>query len=473
MQTLTSGKFLGLRLTLRWKLLMGGLAAFTAWCAMSGHGQSLAPTPPMGWNSYDAYGLSITEQEFKANVTVLAGLKQYGWEYAVIDAGWYMQNPAGANLQQRKYVSDKNGLLMPVVERFPSAADGEGLKPLADWVHAHGLKFGIHIMRGIPKDVVLANVPIADSSFHAAEAADVDEGCGWDDGNYGIRDNAAGQAYYDSMFKLFARWDIDLIKADCISARPFRPTEIRQIAEAIKNSGRPMVLSLSPGPSALENAAYLAQYSQTWRASDDHWDLWSRAQNTPGSEFPFGLSEAFDRTEEWIRYARPGAWPDYDMMPLGWLTPRPGMGEPRESRLTPDEQRTEFTLWAFARSPLILGANLTKLDDSMRSLMSNSMLIAVDQRGLDNHPVRNLPAGFEHVRVWSATVKASAQSTEYFAFFNLDDKPVTLHFSWGQFGRLGKNDAFTLSDGEAMAPTAPVDITLPVHGSAVYGLQTE
>ena len=115
------------------------------------HAQNPAPTPPMGWNSWDAYGLTIDEADYKANVAVLAGLRQYGWEYAVIDEGWYMENPLGGNLAERKYLWDGNGILIPVASRFPSAAGGAGFKPLADWVHAQGLKFGIHIGRGIPR----------------------------------------------------------------------------------------------------------------------------------------------------------------------------------------------------------------------------------------------------------------------------------------------------------------------------------
>jgi len=178
-----------------------------------------------------------------------------------------------------------------------------------------------------------------------------------------------------------------------------------------------MVLSLSPGPTAIENAAFLSDYGQTWRISDDHWDLWSAPQKLNEAEFPFSLSEAFDRVEKWIDFARPGAWPDEDMMPLGSLTPRPDWGAPRESRLTRDEQRTEFTLWSFARSPLILGANLTRLDDFTRSLMTTKDLIAVNQHGVGNHPVKNLPAGFEHVRVWEATVNESATPAQFLAFF--------------------------------------------------------
>ena len=191
----------------------------------------------MGWNSWDAYGLTINEADFKANATVLAGVKQFGWQYVVIDEGWYLENPLGANLEQRKYLLDANGILIPVASRFPSAAGGAGFKPLADWVHAQGLKFGIHILRGIPRQAVKENLPIAGSKFHATDAADTTATCPWDDGNYGVADNAAGQAYYDSMLKLYAGWGLDYIKVDCISDHPYRPTEIRQIAEAIRKTG--------------------------------------------------------------------------------------------------------------------------------------------------------------------------------------------------------------------------------------------
>ncbi len=130
---------------------------------------------------------------------------------------------------------------------------------------------GIHICwRGIPKQVVEQNLPIAGSSFHAADAADRDATCPWNDSNFGVADNAAGQAYYDSMMKRYAQWGLDFIKVDCISDHPYRPTEIRQVAEAIRKTGKPMVLSLSPGPTRLEDADYVAKYAQMWRITDDH-----------------------------------------------------------------------------------------------------------------------------------------------------------------------------------------------------------
>jgi alpha-galactosidase len=145
--------------------------------ATPSHPQTLAPTPPMGWNSWDAYGLTINEADYKANATVLAQMQRYGWKYAVIDEGWYMANPAGKTLEDKQYLWSTNGLLIPVQSRFPSSANDAGFKPLADWVHAQGLKFGIHIVRGIPRQVVKENLPIADSSFHAEDAADTTSPC--------------------------------------------------------------------------------------------------------------------------------------------------------------------------------------------------------------------------------------------------------------------------------------------------------
>jgi hypothetical protein len=241
-------------------LLFGAVAANAA---------IIAPTPPMGWNSWDAYGFTITEAQFKANASLLARIRPYGWTYAVIDEGWYMANPLGADVKERAYLLDAYGRLDPVVDRFPSAADGHGLKALAAWTHARGLKFGIHIVRGIPKAAVEANLPIAGSRFHAADAADRAATCPWDEGNYGIADNAAGQAYYDSLARQYADWGVDFLKVDCISDHPYRPTEIRQIAQAIRKVGRPIVLSLSPGPSAIANAVDMARSAQMWRIMDD------------------------------------------------------------------------------------------------------------------------------------------------------------------------------------------------------------
>jgi hypothetical protein len=448
--------------------LLGCTAAAAAVCA---HAGNLAATPPMGWNSWDSYGFTINEADYRANAKVLSSLKRHGWEYAVIDMGWYMAKPDGKDRPAREFQIDSNGRLIPTLVRFPSADGGAGFKPLADWVHSRGLKFGIHIMRGIPRGAVEANTPIAGSSFHATDAADTSDSCGWDDGNWGIRDNAAGQAYYDSVIRLYAEWGVDFLKVDCIADHPYKPTEIRQIARAIKKSGRPIALSLSPGPTQLQHADEVARYAQMWRISNDIWDGWRFPSDTAADAYPSGVAGQFDRLAEWSPHARRGSWPDADMLPFGSLAPKPGLGEPRMSRLTADEERTQFSLWAIARSPLMLGTNLAQLDPFTRSLVTNSKIIAVNQTAWESHPLAELPPGFEHVRVWTARAGSPRKPMRYIAFFNVKDEPTQLSATWKQLGIEGTHSALELWSGTKLPANGRINVTLAAHGSAVYRIQ--
>lgn len=425
--------------------------------------------PPMGWSEWDAYGLTVTEADFKANAAVLATLKQYGWQYALIDAGWYLRNPASAEIETRGYVLDDAGRLTPAANRFPSATAGAGFKPLADWLHARGLKLGIHVMPGVPRQAVETNLPIADSGFHAADAADTQQTCSWDKEFFVTRDNAAGQAYDDSVFKLYAQWGVDYIKLGCVSDHPAHPSEIRQIAQAIAKSGRPMLLSLSPGPPAPEVLELAVQSAQAFRFSEEHWDFWTP---TPGQTgHMVGLREDFDLFAKWAPQAKPGHWIDGDVLPSGWLGPHPAWGDARETRLTQDERRSEFALWAFARSPIFMGANLTRLDSFTRHLMTRREIIAINQTALESHPVSELPAVFENVRAWEAKIDKGAHPLTYFAFFNLDDKPVTLHVPWAQLGVDGTHGARSVWNARHLAPSRSIDIALPAHGCEVYQVE--
>jgi alpha-galactosidase len=435
--------------------------------------REVAPTPPMGWNSWDSFGLTIDEDDFKANALQLAKLRAFGWTYAVIDEGWYMGNPFGDKLQSRQYFLDAHGLLIPAPARYPSSADHQGFKPLADWLHSRGLKFGLHIVRGIPKQAVENNLPIA-GSFHAVDAADTADTCGWDDGNYGVRDNPAGQAYYDSMLSLYAGWGLDFLKVDCIADHPYKASEIRQIAAAIRKTGRPIVLSLSPGPTQPAHAAEIRKYGQMWRISNDIWDRWRFGHEPPKEDdFPMGVRDIFDRLRPWIGQARDGHWPDADMLPFGMLAPHPGLGEPRHTHLTLDEERTQLTLLAMARSPLILGANLTKLDAQTRALITNRDVISVNQTARDNHPVENLPAGLENVRVWVAAGMGRQQSQRFVAVFNLDDAAASLEVPWGQLGLdSGSFAARDLWEGHHLGASDRLKIVLPAHGCVLYAVRS-
>jgi len=197
------------------------------------------------------------------------------------------------------------------------------------------------------------------------------------------------------------------------------------------------------------------------------WDGWSFTHQKPNDDFPNGVVNAFDNLAQWASYAKPGNWPDADMLPFGSLTPHPGWGEPRESRLTNDEERTLFTLWAIARSPLILGGNLTKLPDHTRALITNKEVIAVNQTAWESVPVGDLPKGFENARVWTALAGPRKKPIRYVAVFNLDDEPLGLKASWKQLGSAGRSARELWTDKRANR----LDITLPPHASAIYRIE--
>ena len=424
--------------------------------------QELAPTPPMGWNSWDSYGLTITESEFKTNADWMAKhLKSFGWQYAVVDEGWYLQNPASAGKPAWQFTLDTDGRFTPALNRFPSAASGAGFKPLADYVHSLGLKFGIHLIRGIPREAVAKNLPIAGSSYHAADAADTSDTCEWNPDNYGVKANPAGQAYYDSLAKLYASWQLDFIKVDCISSRPYKATEIHMLSAALKKAGRPIVLSLSPGPTSLAVADDVRQNAQMWRISDDLWDYWSPSAAEAWTQTLFGQ---FATAATWAPYIGPGHWPDADMLPIGYLGPRPGLGYPRQSHFSPYEQRTLLTFWSIMRSPLMIGGDLPHNDAWTTSLLTNAEVIAVNQHSTGNRPLITANSTV----IWTANPQN--ENGHYLAIFNRGDQEENVALDWNEVGlTLGK--AYVRRDlweHKDLGPATSLKLTLRPHACALY-----
>jgi hypothetical protein len=195
-----------------------------------------APVPPLGWNSWDCYGPTVTETEVKANADYMAkNLKKFGWNYIVVDIRWYVENDksGGYNEADPIFTMDQYGRFIPAVNRFPSAADGNGFRPLADYVHSKGLKFGIHLMRGVPVIAVNKKVPVMGSSATAADIYSPDGQCMWLKDMYTIvSDKPGAQEYYNSIFSLYASWGVDFVKVDDLSGRT---SEIEMIRKAIDN----------------------------------------------------------------------------------------------------------------------------------------------------------------------------------------------------------------------------------------------
>ena len=421
---------------------------------------ALASTPPLGWNSYDCYGMLATEQDIKANAEYLAAhLKSFGWSYVVLDYLWYAEGLTADNVREKDPVQniDAHGRLIPSPALHPSSTNGRGLKPLADHVHGLGLKFGLHIMRGIPIQAVARNTPVLGASVRAKDIAVPSDGCSWYAGLVGVdTTRKGGQEYYDSILKLYAEWGVDYIKADDMCF-PYHAREIEAVSLAIRRCGRPMVLSLSPGPAPLEQAAHLSKFAHLWRISADFWDEWPK------------VLAQFDLCRAWAPHVAPGHWPDADMLPLGRLSIRTDLKGflPRASRLTRDEQRTVMTLWAVFRSPLMMGGNLPDCDDFTLSLLTNPEVLAVDQAGRGG---RELFSRDGHV----AWVSGAPDPDElYVALFNTTDNgPLKVEVTAGELGRKGHlrvRDLWARRDlGDFLDRFAA---SLPAHGSGLYRIR--
>jgi len=378
-----------------------------------------ALTPPMGWNSYDSFGASVNESEFlaaaQAQKTLLA---PYGWNTAVIDYLWY----------DNEQTIDANGRWMPSATKWPSSAGGKGLKPIADKIHAMGLSFGIHIMRGIPRKAFTANSPIANSTSKAQDAGNNSDTCPWDSHNYGVRgDTAAGQAWYDSIFAQYATWDLDFVKVDdMVSGTNYHQSEVNAIRAAIDKTGRSIVLSLSPGPMQTRDTANLNMNANMWRTVNDFWD-------TSGLS---NLNDVFTAARNWqMQTLVPGHWPDCDMLPLGYIGPRPPVGGgARMSALSHAEQVQVMTLWGIMPSPLMLGGNPSKLsgDTWTIALLTNPEVLAINQDVSGSHAKQISMTN--SAQVWSRALSGGRVAV---ALINRSATDATLSATFAQLGVTG------------------------------------
>ncbi|GAA5483099.1 NPCBM/NEW2 domain-containing protein [Haloferula sargassicola] len=400
-------------MTLKAKLvpLLGALnALMPSVVAAEPEFHSWAEKPPLGWNSWDIFGTTVTEKQIREQADAMAkDLLPAGYDILTVDIQWYEPNAKGHVYQPgAKLAMDEYGRLLPAGNRFPSAGDGRGFKPLADYVHSKGLRFGIHIMRGIPRQAVELNTPVKGTTKKAQDIALTSSTCPWNPDMYGVdATQKAGQAYYDSLFEMYASWGLDFIKVDDIS-RPYddvQKAEIEAIRKAIDKTGRPIVLSLSPGATPIERGPHVMEHANQWRITDDFWDRW-------------GLLEAmFERTDAWTPYRGPGHWPDADMLPIGVID----FGRP--THFTRDEHYTLMSLWSIARSPLIFGGDMTKLDDFTKEMLTNREMLEVNQNSTNNRQVSRE----NNLVVWTADVPGSGD--KYVALFNAQSKGDQIDFS--------------------------------------------
>ncbi|MCH5266540.1 MAG: glycoside hydrolase family 27 protein [Lachnospiraceae bacterium] len=414
--------------------------------------------PPMGWNSYDYYDTTVNEAQVIANADYMAEhLREYGWEYIVVDIAWYSWE-AGTQREKFQYVPfaqvemDEYSRLLPCPKRFPSSAGGKGFAPLADYIHRKGLKFGIHIMRGIPREAAHQHTAILGSEHTANEVANPYSICPWNPDMYGVAPGVPGaQEYYDSLMQLYAQWGVDFIKCDdiCRMDAESARAETVMLHRAIEKCGRDIVLSLSPGPAIVEEADFYFENADMWRITDDFWDNWE------------SLRDMFDRCRSWQGKVRDGGYPDCDMLPLGQIGK--GFGEERRTGLTREEQRTMMTLWCLFRSPLMLGAELTKLDEWTVSLLTNPEVLHLLEVSKNAREIYR----DSDIIVWRA--ESRDLRGEYLAMFNISEFANALCPK--PFIRLSGGNVQDLWEGCSVRESATLDI--PAHGCILLKIWNE
>lgn len=412
---------------------------------------------PMGWNSWDCYGAAVTEDIVRKNAEFMAeNLKQYGWEYMVVDIEWY--EPKADTNEYHPFTElclDEYSRAIPAVNRFPSAKDGAGFKPLADYIHSLGLKFGIHIMRGIPRQAVHQNLKIMGTDKTAREIAKTDSICVWNTDMYGVNpDKEGAKEYYESIFKLYAEWGVDFVKCDDICRElPHEETELIMLSDALKNCGRDMILSLSPGPALLEKSELYKQVSNMWRITDDFWDDWKL------------LYAMFERAEKWSIHAGNDHWPDADMLPIGPI--RQCYDPKNVTAFTENEQITMMTLWSIMRSPLIIGGEMTKFDDFTMSLITNEDLIDMFVNARHSHQVfRKEINGIETIG-WIA---ASNKGGCYVALFNAGEKDNDVKVSLDEFELDESVSGINIWNHEIVSFDSVINASIPAHGAVAFKL---
>jgi hypothetical protein len=424
--------------------------------------KTLAETPPMGWNSWDCLGWTATEEQVKANANYMAKhLKSLGYEYVIIDQNWFADSAACSFeafvhdeiSAEPQYNLDKFGRLLPDTIKFPSAKSGLGFKPLADYIHGLGLKFGVHLVRGIPWEAAKKNMPVLGTAFAANSIAQPDSGCDWYDGFYGVDMTKPGaQEYYNSVFRLFAEWGVDYVKADDM----VRESEFLAISKAARLSGRDMVLSVVPANIAWET---LKENAHLARTGHDYWDVWQM------------LKQAFADANQHSKYRGDGFWPDLDMLPIRKIGKAISYKGPEEriSNFTPDELHTLLTLWYISKSPLLIGGYLPETDSLTFQLLTNEEAVAVNQNSFNNRQIK-----FRNAKVaWAADIRGSQD--KYLAFFNTWEtfRPVTINVTWEELG-LNNDEAYLVRDlwEKKDLGTFEKGFSAPIvmHGAGLYSI---
>ena len=334
--------------------------------------------PPCGWNSFDCFFGAVTEAQALANLELFVQkLKPAGYEYFCIDAGWYADGSMADHAalrragQFRPMHVDEFGRFVSSPVNFP-----RGLEYISKKCHESGVKFGVHMMRGIPLPALEKNTPVKGTGYRARDIYDPDNNCHWC--QYWVAakaDHPGTAAFYRSEIEYLAdHLEVDFIKLDDVTEHP---DHVRLFAEAVDSVERPILLSLSPGnETCLENWKVFEKYANMVRITPDVWD---------------NDQTNLLKLQRWYEFQAAGSsrcWLDLDMLPLGRLltglspdvlgSSNPGE---RQSRMTPRGKRVMMMMMALSRSPLFFGGDLPGTPQADIDLAIHPEVLACNRRG--------------------------------------------------------------------------------------------
>ena len=377
-------------------------------------GDNIALTPPMGWNGWNSYAESISQDKVLncAHIMVDKGLQAHGWSYVNIDDTWEGVRGGQFNAIQPN-------------SKFPD------MGALAKDIHALGLKFGVYSGPWIITYAghIGSSADNADGTYDWIKSGDHNEfdRMSKDDKDAHAKRSALRKfgrfSFVDKDVAQWAAWGVDYLKYDW---HPIDAPHMEEMSRALRKSGRDMVYSLSNGASKDSAQAY-QRSSNLWRTTGDIYDNWPKVK-----EIGFGTVQSF-----WAPYAGPGHWNDLDMLVVGNVSTGKSI---HPTNLTPDEQYTHVSLWCLQSAPLILGCELTALDDFTLGLLTNDEVLAVDQDALGKQGV---PVDKEGDTV--AYVKPMEDGSTAVGLFNLGAAEATVAIKWADL-RIEEGKQMTVRD---------------------------
>ncbi len=392
-------------------------------------GETIALTPPMGWNSWNCWASAVDQEKVlrSAKAMVASGLVNHGWTYINIDDAW--QGVRGGDLKS----------LQPDLVKFPN------MKGLCDDIHALGLKAGIYSTPWV-KSYAGRLGGSAENPEGAAQTFP-----GPVVRNKKVLPHAVGKySFAPNDAKQFAAWGIDYLKYDW---GPVEPPEAREMADALRASGRDIFYSISNNAvgNIFAEAADIAKIAGAWRTTTDINDNFTRV-----TDIGFGA-------DKWAPFQSPGHYNDPDMLVVGWVGWGPKL---HYTKLTADEQYTHITLWCLLSAPLLIGCDLDQLNAFTLSLLTNDEVLAVDQDPLVKPAVRAYKDGTLEVYL-----KDLEDGTHAVGFFNRGTTALTATVQWSQLGLTGKQQPRDLWRQQDI-PNAldKIDVSLAPHGASMYKL---